>query len=93
MKPYRTGMQITESVLEATKERGMEGITITPLISASNLQHTRISKILERLIGSGLINKIEQKGKNTFVITEKGILYLEEYKKFNGITETFGLEL
>ena len=32
-------------------------------------------------------------GKNTFVITEKGSLFLEEYQKFSDFAGTFGLEL
>lgn len=86
-------MQITSTILEATMEVGRDGITITPLITKSNLQHTRLSKILDKLTSSGLINKIEQRGKQTFVITEAGILYLEEYKKFSNFAGSFGLDL
>jgi len=90
---YRSSMQIAESILQATQDVGRDGITITPLIHKSNLPHSRLVKLVGKLTQIGLINKIEQSGKQTFVITEKGILYLEEYKKFNNIAETFGLEL
>jgi len=45
------------------------------------------------LTGSGLINKIEFDGKNTFVITQKGRHYLESYQKFSNFAESFGLEI
>lgn len=90
---YRSSMQITSTILQATQDVGRDGITITPLISKSNLQHTRLSKIMGKLTSSGLVNKIEQRGKNTYVITEAGILYLEEYKKFASFADSFGLEL
>jgi len=45
------------------------------------------------LTGSGLINKIEFDGKNTFVITQKGRNYLESYEKFSNFAESFGLEI
>jgi len=45
------------------------------------------------LTGSGLINQIKFDGKNTFVITEKGKLFLEEYKKFHEFASAFGLEI
>ena len=48
---------------------------------------------MSKLTGSGLINIIEYDGKNTFVITEKGRMYLQEYQKFLQMTETFGLDL
>ena len=38
-------------------------------------------------------NEIKQDGKNTFVITPKGQLFLEKYKKFLSIAESFGLEM
>ena len=44
-------------------------------------------------MGSGLINKIQYDGKNTFVITEKGKAYLEEYQKFSNLASSFGLDM
>ena len=48
---------------------------------------------MSKLTGSGLINKIGYDGKNTFVITEKGRMYLQEYQRFLQITDAFGLDL
>jgi predicted transcriptional regulator len=93
MVSYRTSMQIMEDLLTATKESGQEGIKTTALISKANLSHSRLSKLLSNLIGTGLVNKIEFDGKHTFVITQKGRQYLESYQKFSTIAESFGLEL
>jgi predicted transcriptional regulator len=79
--------------LTVTKQSGQQGIKTTSLLTKANLSHSRLSKFLENLTGSGLINKIEFDNKNTFVITEKGRQYLESYAKFAGIAESFGLEL
>jgi len=62
-------------------------------MQTSNLSYTRLGKFMSKLTGSGLINIIEYDGKNTFVITEKGRMYLQEYQKFLQMTETFGLDL
>jgi predicted transcriptional regulator len=86
-------MQIISDLLSATNDSGQEGIKTTRLLTKVNLSHSRLSKFLENLTGSGLINKIEFDGKNTFVITEKGRQYLESYLKFSSIAESFGLEL
>ena len=93
MTNYRTSMQIISDLLRATNDSGQEGIKTTRLLTKVNLSHSRLSKFLENLTGSGLINKIEFDGKNTFVITEKGRQYLEYYLKFSSIAESFGLEL
>lgn len=86
-------MQIVADLLTATEESGQEGIKTTSLLTKANLSHSRLGKFLENLTGAGLINKIEYDGKHTFVITPQGRQYLESYKKFAGIAESFGLEL
>lgn len=86
-------MQIVGDLLSATEQSGQEGIKTTALISKVNLPHARLSKFLTNLTGSGLINKIEFDGKNTFVITPKGRQYLESYQKFSNVAQSFGLEL
>ena len=93
MVSYRTSMQIVGDLLIATEQSGQQGIKTTALISKANLSHPRLSKFLENLTGSGLINKIEYDGKNTFVITPKGRQYLETYQKFSDVAQSFGLEL
>ena len=72
MVSYRTSMQIVADLLTVTEQSGQQGIKTTSLLTKANLSHSRLSKFLENLTGSGLINKIEFDNKNTFVITEKG---------------------
>ena len=79
MTRCRTSTQIISDVLLATKECGCEGIKTTVLLSKSNLNHGRMQTFLSTLTGSGLVNQIKFDGKNTFVITPKGQLFLEEY--------------
>ena len=93
LTPYRNSLQIMTQVLESTQYAGQEGIPITSLIRQSNISHSRLTSLTKNLISSGLINKIEFDKKYTFVITEKGRLFLEEYKKFSDFAGSFGLEL
>ena len=90
---YRNNQQIVESILVATKEVGVDGIPVTRLMQTSNLSYTSLGKFMSKLTGSGLINKIDYDGRNTFVITEKGRMYLQEYQRFLQITDAFGLDL
>jgi predicted transcriptional regulator len=93
MATYRTSMQIVADLLTATDQCGQEGIKITTLLTQANLSHSRLAKFIENLTGAGLVNKIEFDGRNTFVITSKGKQYLESYKRFHDIAESFGLDL
>ncbi len=88
---YRNSYQITEDILDnLTKTNGTQ---VTTLVRQSNLSYSRLISFVSKLTQSGLINKVEVKGKNIFIITEKGRVYLQEYKKFSTISESFGLEL
>ena len=93
MKQYRNSTQIICDLLVATKECSREGIKTTTLLSRSNLSHGRMQTFLSMLIGSGLVNRIKFEQKNTFVITPRGQLFLEEYNKFHEFAESFGLEM
>lgn len=86
-------MQIVADLLMATEQSGQEGIKTTSLLTKANLSHSRLAKFVDNLTGAGLINRIEFDGKNTFVITPKGRQYLDSYKNFSTIAESFGLEL
>jgi predicted transcriptional regulator len=90
---YRSSQQIIESILQPAQDCGREGIPITKLMAKSNLSYIRVNEFITKLTGTGLMNKIEFDGKNTFIITEKGRLYLQEYQKFQSIAQTFGLDL
>ena len=92
-KKYRNSTQITCDLLTVTDNSGQSGIAVTSLCQKGNLSHSRLQQFLARLTGSGLVNKIEYDGKNVFVITPKGKLFLEEYTKFHEFAGSFGLEM
>ena len=90
---YRTTPQIFCDLLTVTQNSGQKGIAITPLCQKGNLSHSRLRNILVKLTGSGLINEIKFDGKNTFVITQKGRMFLEQYQKFHDFAGSFGLDM
>lgn len=93
MVSYRTSMQIVSDLLTVTEQSGVSGINVTSLLTKANLSHSRLGKFLDNLTGAGLINRIEFDGKNVFVITSKGRQYLESYKNFQNLADSFGLDL
>jgi len=93
MKNYRNHQQIVYDVLTITYESNRSGIKTTSLLTKANLSHSRLEKFVKKLTGAGLVNKIEYDGKNTFVITEKGRLFIDQYNRFQELTSSFGLDL
>jgi len=93
MVAYRTSMQIVSDLLTVTEQSGASGINVTSLLTKANLSHSRLGKFLNNLTGAGLINKIEFDGKHVFVITSKGRQYMDSYKSFQNLADSFGLDL
>ena len=93
MMRYRHSTQIFCDLLTVTQDSGQNGIAITSLCQKGNLSHSRLRNFLSRLTSSGLVNQIEYDGRNVFVITPKGKLFLEEYTKFHEFAGAYGLEI
>ena len=81
----RNNNQLLTQVLEHTKSK----ISVSGLIRNTGTNHSRIKIILCRLLDTDLIVRFER----DFVITNKGRVYLENWKKFYDFSQTFGLEL
>ena len=86
----RTISQIYADVLSVAKDTDRDGIAITSLCRKSNLSYIRLKGFIENLTDAGCINV--KFGKN-YVITPKGIIYLDEYKRFVELAEGYGLEI
>ena len=92
-KIYRSHQKIVSDVLTITQDANRSGIAITVLCQKANQSHSRLRNLLTKLTSSGLVNKIEYDGRNVFVITPKGKLFLEEYTKFHEFAVAYGLEM
>lgn len=82
---YRDNTQLLNLVLENTQTK----IATTRLQMVTNTNHSRLKLLLTKLISSDLIVSFD----NKHVITEKGRIMLESWKKFNYLAESFGLEI
>ena len=92
-KIYRSHQKIVSDVLTITQDANRSGIAITVLCQKANQSHSRLRNLLTKLTSSGLVNKIEYDGRNVFVITPKGKLFLEEYTKFHEFAGAYGMEM
>ena len=90
---YRNSTQMMADVLQSVRDGGMEGIKVTALMRKANTDHASLGLCTSKLFGIGLINEIVVDKRKVWVITEKGTMFLEEYKKFDDFAKTMGLEL
>ena len=67
------------------------GAKITHLIYQANLSNNSIKPYIDNLIKNGLIKEVHEKDKRFFVLSEKGMEFLQEFDKIKTFSESYGL--
>ncbi len=91
MSKKRSRLEVIHDILEAIKRKN-KIIKPTHIMYKSNLSHKMMQSYLKELLEKDLIKEINDSGKGkTFSLTQKGIEYLDQYKKMIGFMDSFGL--
>ena len=86
----RAKIEIIFDILKAISDKGGL-IKPTHLLYKSNLSHQKMTLYVNDLISKGFI-KIDLVDNNRmFSITDRGIKYINEYKKIKEFSDSFGL--
>ena len=95
MAPYRTQVRIIADVLSTARDMNIEGngVGVTMLLRKGNMSYSRMSKLLSELVGSGLILELSGDKISKYMISDKGIQFLEAYYQFEDFAQSFGLRL
>lgn len=90
MKEKRDKMQIIYDILASiVDKRGR--IKPTHLLYKSNLSHGRLMHYVEELLKKEFIAKDFDENERYYTITDKGHVFLAEYKRMREFAESFGL--
>ncbi len=76
-------------ILEAVMREG-RGRPSKIMVDA-NLSYDRLNRYLEVLTEKGLLENVETEG--VYKVTQDGIKFLEEFRRFEKLAKIFGLEL
>jgi predicted transcriptional regulator len=86
----RSQLEIVYDMLKAIQDKGGK-IKPTHLLYKSNLSHKRMKGYVEDLEKKGFMHSEAAGEKSMYVITEKGLKFLQEYQKVKEFTDAFGL--
>ena len=87
VKDYRSKPKIYADILESVAEQGYA--RPTKIMMDANLSYDRLKKHLETLVQKGLLRHAG----DTYSITEAGIEFLTEFKRFERFASAFGLRI
>lgn len=85
----RTKPHVIHDILDAAANKN--GLRKTHLMYKANLSHESLTKYLDEIIPAGLLVEEKRKGKTYYVVTDEGIEYLNEVRRFIQFSEAFGL--
>ena len=87
----RTKIEIIYDMLKAVQNKG-GSIKPTHLLYKSNLSHNKMQEYLDNLKDKGMIKEEETiKGTKEYVITDKGLKYIVEFKQIKQFSDAFGI--
>ncbi len=90
VKDYRSKTKIIADILESINQQGHA--KPTKILVDANLSYDRLVKYLELLVEKNLVARVEN-SETMYVLTEKGLEFLMEYRRFERFAAAFGLRL
>lgn len=91
MAKKRTKIEIMHDILEVIKNKNGK-IKPTHILYKSNLSYQMMEEYLRELIAKEMVVERRSQGARTYLVTEKGMAFLSEYKIIKEFTSSFGLD-
>jgi predicted transcriptional regulator len=90
MTERRTKIDIMNDMLLSIQQKGGK-IKPTHLMYKANLSHKLLSKYVEEFMEKGFINEEHTKNHKVYILTDKGIDFINQYRKMKDFKELFDL--
>ncbi len=88
---YRSEMGIMGDILDVTMDGGREGVIISAISRKANLSHYAVLDKCEKLVTAGLVDSVKNDRNRLFMITEKGLEFFQEFRRFQNLVESMHL--
>ena len=88
---YRSEMGIMGDILNVAMEGGRQGTIVSAISRRANLSHYAVIEKCEKLSGAGLVQTLRTDKNRLYTITEKGIEFVQEFRKFQSLLDSLNL--
>ena len=88
---YRSEMGIMGDILDVTMAGGRQGVIVSAISRKANLSHYAVLDKCEKLVTAGLVESLKNDRNRIFMITEKGLQFFQEFKRFQDLVESMSL--
>ncbi len=84
-------MGIMGDILDVTMDGGREGVIVSAISRKANLSHYAVLDKCEKLVTAGLGDSVKNERNRLFMITEKGLEFFQEFRRFQDLVESMNL--
>lgn len=91
MTKKRNRLEIIRDILEVIRKKN-GNIKPTHILYKSNLSYNMMEEYLKELISKEFIKETRNKNGKTYILTDKGHNYLQQYSLISNFVDSFGLD-
>ncbi len=84
-------MAIIGDILDVTMQGGRKGVIVSTISRKANMSYYAVLDKCERLISAGLVESTKNDRNRIFRITEKGLQFFQEFRRFQSLVESMNL--
>ncbi len=84
-------MDIIGDILDVTMQGGRKGVIVSTISRKANMSYYAVLDKCERLISAGLVESTKNDRNRIFRITEKGLKFFQEFRRFQSLVESMNL--
>ncbi len=84
-------MGIMGDILDVTMDGGREGVIVSAISRRANLSHYAVLDKCEKLVTAGLVDSVKNERNRLYMITEKGLEFFQEFRRFQDLVESMNL--
>ena len=84
-------MGILGDVLDVTMQGGSKGVIISTIARKANLSYYAVLDKCQKLISAELVESTKNDRNRIFIITDKGLSFFEEFRRFQSLVNSMNL--
>lgn len=88
---YRSEIGILSDILRVIADSGRSGAPISTITRAANVSHDSVNEKCQKLVDANLVKSVKGGRGCTFFITEKGVAFFEQLRKFTDMMKSMNI--
>ncbi|MBM2852157.1 MAG: transcriptional regulator [Candidatus Nitrosotenuis sp.] len=84
-------MGIMGDILDVAMDGGRQGTIVSAISRRANLSHYAVIEKCEKLSSAGLVESVRTDKNRLYTITEKGLQFVQEFRRFQSVLDSMNL--